>query len=671
MAYEIRAESVELDGVAYTLLNGRIQVEDLQPWRDPIRVIGNQRRSDRTNLTQLVSEDLRFGLGFPHTKGAVPIEGEVGDPSYRGFADSEAETRFLGQVTLPGLLEDSTHENDNGSALDHSYYRFFSGGGRSGSSPVDVSTLAYSSVANESVSQFRGAAGTDDWEEIQDLTGESNCIIRAIFMHKGVVFGMGGTTTTPWTKISKISAAGVASLSTPTTNVGEPAYSGVSHRDIIVTANFDSTTGEIEIWKSSDDGDTFSQITGMQASADVGSPRLDLVIYKDASGAPAVYLHTNTKLFLLDFENDWLEEIIDFPIRNAISSTMTPPPPVVVNGRLYLARGVKLIEFHYSGAWRDISPVSQARVPTDKFPAATEVTALADAGKELMVAFSGGGAVGSVWSYTGDGFHYITKITGSGLIDVHDIIVTYSNTAVNALHIVYTEAGATDNVDFKRVERVLEEPKSNTSKKYESTGFVTLPVMDGGMAEVITNIVQLGGNFEDLSADETVDITIDLDKAGSFGNTLTYDNTISEGTQKYASGAGLEANTWQLKMTLANSTNTNSPVVLNLVSYFEKLFLDLNRYTFDIDVDATLQSLQGKLRKGAAQSVLTKLVTSRKKVPLLAFKWGGEDIAGGTSPRYVRMENLPHIDERQGQTTKGAGQSITKSFIRVVVADRA
>ena len=43
MAYEIHAESVELDGTTYRLANGRIQIEDLQPWKDPIRTIGNQR----------------------------------------------------------------------------------------------------------------------------------------------------------------------------------------------------------------------------------------------------------------------------------------------------------------------------------------------------------------------------------------------------------------------------------------------------------------------------------------------------------------------------------------------------------------------------------------------------------------------------------------------------
>jgi len=670
MAYEIRAESVELDGVPYKLKNGRIQVEDIQPWKDPIRVIGNQRRSDRTNLTQLVSEDFRFGIGFPHTKGAVPIEGEIGDPSYRGLADSEAETRILGQVTLPGLLEDSTHEKDNAETSDYTYYRLFSGGARIGSSPLDVSTLAYSSVANEGIAQYATSAGTE-WEEVEDLSGESLALIRAVFTHKGSVYGMGGTVDTPWTKYSKIASDGVASLVTISTNVTEPIFSGVSFRDIIVVSAFDSTTGEVEIWKSSDDGDTFSQIVGMNTSADEGSPRLDLIIYKDSSGRPAVYLHTNTKLLLLNFENDWLEEIVDFPIRSTISAAATLPTPVVVNGRLYLPRGVKLIEFHYSGAWRDISPVTQARVPVNKFPVGTEITALANAGKELMVAFSLGGSISSVWSYTGDGFHYITKISGGGTITIHDIIVTYSNVAINALHIVYTEAGATDKSDFKRVERVIEEPLQNSSKKYAAAGFIILPIMDGGMAEVEGNWVQAAVSSEDVTSTETVISTIDKDRAASFGNTLTWNNTQVSGLQKYALGAGLDAKVVQPRFDFANNTNTDTPVFLNSVLYFEKLFLDLNRYTFDIEVDASLQGLQGKLRKGAAQSLLAKLITSRKKVPLLAFKYGGEDTGGGTSPRFVRIENLPHIDEREGQTTKGAGQSVTRSFIRVVCVDRA
>ena len=61
------------------------------------------------------------------------------------------------------------------------------------------------------------------------------------------------------------------------------------------------------------------------------------------------------------------------------------------------------------------------------------------------------------------------------------------------LHILYTEAGATNNCDFRRVDQVLEEPLHLSQKTYAASGFVTFPVMDGGMGEVDTNIVQISG----------------------------------------------------------------------------------------------------------------------------------------------------------------------------------
>ena len=668
MAYEIHAESVELDGTTYRLANGRIQIEDLQPWKDPIRTIGNQRRSDRSNLSQIVSEDTTFGIGFPNTKGAIPIEGEVGDPSYRGLFSSEAETRFNGQITLPGELETSTHTK-NATSGDHTYYRMYQAP-RAGSDPLATDPIALNIIANQSIAQYDGSS---NWAQLQDLTGESNCVPRTAFRHKGNLFIMGGTESTVWSKFSKINAAGSASLVTPSTNVGEPVYSGVSFRDLIIVACFDSGTGMVEIWKSSDEGDNFYQVEGMTASVVFDGPNIELIQYLDASGSPALYLTTTAGLYMLNFVDEILERQVDWSQRFRIAAAETTRlhyKPAVVNGLLYLPRGQHLYEYHYSGNYRDISPITQARLDPAHFGEQSEVAAVCDAGDELFVAFSGT-TIGTIWSYNGNGYHYITKIDGDdAVINIHDIIVASGALSSSTLHISYTEAGATNNCDFRRVDQVLEEPLHLSQKTYASAGFVTFPVMDGGMGEVDTNIVQIGGNFEDLTSTATAIVTIDLDKAGSFGNSVTYNNVITGGTQLYASGAGLSAKTWQLKVTFARGGSTTTPVMLNLVTYFEKLFPDLNRYTFDIDLAGSLQYNQGRLRKGAAQSLIGKLLTSRKKITLLPFEWGGEDLGGGKSPRYVRIENFPRIEEREGQVTKGASQSITKAFIRIVAADR-
>lgn len=672
MALKSRSKTVTLNSVDYAVVNGEVRVEPFEAWANPVRTIGNQRRGDRINANQQVYEDLSFGLGFFSTQGDPPVDGQPGHPSFSGFFNSTVETRFNGQVTLPGLIEAVGHTSDAGSGDDHTYYRLFEA--PNATSPVSTGLYCASDTALQDIGKFNGA--TDNFDVFQDLAAVTNGLPRAIFDFEGSTYIMGGSDSAAMTVIGKINYAGVWSAPTITTAPTGTVLSATTYRGVAYALAYVSTTGNVTLWSATDPEGVWTTeniVLGIP-----GWRHAELVVYRDASGRPALFANTDEALYILDLGNQEPLLAVKYP-QKMDEQARRRGRPIEHKGRLYIPRGPALWEYHFTGAYRDISPLSQAKVPTgtDGFKPAVgsgqaQITSIASGSDWLMVAFSGH-TKASVWAYDGKGYHYMwSKLSGdTDLIHIEDIAVHYDRTTKSAdLFVLLEEVGATDNVNFEKIENVLDDPLQLSGKTFAATGFIILPHTDGGMSEVDSALIQIGVGASDLDTNnEFITVTTELDFSGSFGNSRVFD-PVNPATQKLPAtadfGAGVSARRWRHRFQLdRGATTTLTPVFYSLVSYYEKVFPDLFRYTFQIDMRETLRINRNLTPAGDPNRIIDKIKTARSSVPLIKFEYGGE--TSGTA-RWVRVKDFPHIVEPPGESQ--ASDSIKDAQILIVLEER-
>lgn len=644
MSHRITTESVTLDGYTYVVRNNAVEIAALDTWGDSLRVIGNKRRADRRLTSQWVQEDWGAGLGFYTHRGEVPNDQAEGHPSYRGFFDSSSETRWAGQVTLPALDQSATR------SVDALYSRLFTLSDR------EVRAVP---TSNTAVSIFNSS--TDNWDQDYDLSGYSANWVSQDFVElsDGDYLLMGRLLTVAAGTYPKLSGGSWSDFS-PSTDVSNAVYSAVRFHGILYAATNNTSGGDnIIIEQSTDDGDNWSQITGMEVNA--GIDIIELIEYFDASGQAALYLHCGEGLFLLDFANQALTKVIEFsdaPGQQSFFGFKTAS----WNGRLYLARKTSLLEMTPSGQYRDVSPFALGRVP-DRFVRDDGHidTVKATDGWLFIGMYCGDSDTGSIWAYDGTGWHYIWE----GSEHVRDIAFLQESGGDRGtvLHFV------TDSGVFHFKNHILSNPQTVSGFEYESTGKLITPYFTGGMAEVDSTLIALAVTSEGLDTEandnEKITTNIDTDFEDSFGNTLTFysdNNTL----QKYASGAGVSARAVRVDYRLnRGSTNTNSPVMFYPVLHYEKLFPNVYSYTFEIDVRKTAQN---EHRFASEDDVMKQLLTTREKIPLVSFESGGTNLFGSHT-RYVRVTEMPSVT-REPYSATSSEPGIDNAFIQVRLEER-
>ena len=172
------ANEVKLDGKNYAV-RGQIRTQAFDPWPEPLRIVGNLQRRDRTNANQWIQESFRSGLGYYRAVGDPPANPDTGHPSYRGFFNSTLETRWGGQITLPAGAQTMGHTNDGTDGEpDHNYSGLFKA--RSGANYPGI--YAWSDLKEESIAYWSGSA----WTEAKDLTsGYTNYRPTAVTEYQG------------------------------------------------------------------------------------------------------------------------------------------------------------------------------------------------------------------------------------------------------------------------------------------------------------------------------------------------------------------------------------------------------------------------------------------------------------------------------------------------------
>lgn len=684
---EAHAEDIRLNGIRFALKDGVIQVATKQAWADPLRITGNQQRGDRINASQWVMESWENGLGFRSHRNAPALNpGEPQDPSIFGFFDSSVETRFSGQVTLPGLIETVSYGTADNTNDD--FNRLFVGvttnGGIIRKQPYVLPSDTGGEIASITL-------GVETVNQADDISAIANYAPIAPVNHNGTTYFFGGVygSAVP-AKYRRVNAAGTFSDLTPGTNVSNPIVSAVIFRDIIYVATLDNTNGKIALEYSSDSGSTFTVMTGATTTMGEGGIA-QLAVYRDSQGSPALFLQTDDALFLVDISNSYLEPVIQFsdgqgaaqyPSNTSPSSKGLPTNPVVWNGNLYLIRRQSLIEYNFTGSYRDISPLTIGRVP-DKYQGSSASAfpkGLVASDNWLYVGLSNGNdgvtGISSIWAYDGQAYHYIWSDTTSAVHLLHDFAICQGQASGNAfkdvLYILYEKAGAADNRNFQKIEDINANPTSlDGTKKYSPTGALISPYHDGGMAEVDSMILGVGMSAEDLDTtannNEKITVKIATNFSDNFGNDLVF-YSDSAVFQKYASGAGLSGKNWAHDFRFARgATNTKSPIMYYPITYFQKVFPDIHTYQFVIDVKKTVELNRNQGDLTSAQGVLRAVEAIHDSVVLVPLTYPGTGIHSSAT-RYVRMVANPMI-QRGTSNPSGTTQEVAGAEIYVTLEE--
>jgi hypothetical protein len=625
-----------LGGITFVLASPMV-IEDLDAWPEVVRTTGNKQRADRINANQIIWDDLKFGMGFFNTKGPLPEEftdkNQV-DPSFNGFYSSTLSTEYIGQITLPLLHNTVTHTNN--SSPDHEYGLIRKFGSH---------LFAFSNDANTSIAKYNPAS--PNWAQDKDLTsGYTNLLIRGTVETQSGLLAFGGTTGsvgTPWVKYTTASSW---SNITPSGMTNTP-YSMKAFKGNVYAASYDYTNKQVEIYKSVDDGTTWTAITGMV----IGEPDLefiDLIEYRDASGQAAILLHVPSGLYLLDLAAENIQRITDFGGDGAVTGNFKFGSAREFGGNLYLARKNKLFEFHYTGPWQDISPVTNARINSSVIPPTSVVSALDVGGPWLFVTLTSA-AGSSVWKFDGIGYHYVWhSTTGTAPVGVKSIAVFHNTSLdVDELHLTQDITGTSPKVNFIRLDYVLTNPLENTSAKYQTSGTLITPHTDAGMSDVPGAVLGYSISSDvslldtESNDNELIKIETEADFAGSFSNGLTW-GSDSDLRQKIVVsddlGVGFNSH-FRSQVTLERgSTTTKTPALFSFEAIYDKISDDVHAYIAAVDLKASAEILQAN---SEGQATLQSLVTIADKKQRSRMTFPGSEIFTGSTTRYVRVKRMP------------------------------
>lgn len=641
---------VTLNGAKYSV--DEIRSRTIKAWAEPVRVTGNEARVDRRNASAWNQESLRAGMGYYHCLGPVPDDPSQAHKSYVGCFDSTVETRYDGVVTLAGLPEVLTQDND------HDYYRFFEAQGASYTFPA---MYAASHTASESIARV-DTLGTDmaAYKDLSSGYGTNYVPKELVSNGSGISRFWGGTLSggIPGT-IVQIGTSGAVADFTPTTNMSHVPYSVILYQDVLWATTVEATNNRMQIEKSTDGGDNWANVTGLTLGLNGSNTNMphqyDLIIYEDQDGVEALYMQTNDGLFFVDTTNSILKVIIKFSSYVRNGQGIHFGRPLVWGGNLYLPRHGSLIEYNArSGFWEDISPLTQLRMASDYGVRAQRgVVALTHSDKFLFVGIQTTSVTdkSKVLAYDGFGWHFIWESEGTGTGDLKDIKINNALFNTPELFIVLDDNENGESI-FYKISEINVHPEMTTTKKYKASGNLIMPWFTAGMSEVDATWLAQGGGYKNLDdTNEEVNVDIALDFSDTYETdaaTLSEFNADTVKLVKMGSGTtrgpGVQARAIRNRYTFSRgATNTNRPLMIAPVTYYKKKPKRLHEYGMLVNLEESAK-LNQSLYQGSPGKVLRTLHTTEEAVPLVKLQFPGQheiNLTTSGTDLYVDVQEIP------------------------------
>ncbi len=286
----------------------------------------------------------------------------------------------------------------------------------------------------------------------------------------------------------------------------------------------------------------------------------------------------------------------------------------------------------------------------------------------LYISVGGGKAARNarVLCHNGEGWHSVRK-HGSANEKIEWIELSSDDDATPRLHYAVRTGAAVSNT--KHLEHPNTNPSSGILIKRETTGFIDLPIMDGGMPSTDGIFLNAGIAADDLSATNSNEF-INMDYAGDGEARAANDHgDFLSGTLAlpWASGAGLATRELASRLNLNNDsggTNTDTPKFRSLSIDYVKDPDTVESWRLVVDLGATAE-LQGE----SPETIITNLQTARDLGTLPAFAYANS----GT--KFVKVF-IPEWEEEvaeassEGSVAPVNTKAVRKGTVELILEER-
>tara|TARA_Y100000310_G_scaffold129649_1_gene128803 strand:+ start:8291 stop:10273 length:1983 start_codon:yes stop_codon:yes gene_type:complete len=405
-----------------------------------------------------------------------------------------------------------------------------------------------------------------------------------------------------------------------------------------------------------------------------------LVVYPDIDSADKLYVFTDNGIWMIDTAPaTWtFRQVFSMP-RNSFNGIRA----TVHQGAIWFPYGAAT---NQAAAIASLEVQGDARIVTHGLglDAGDGVVAeslgrvrwMKSAGERLYIAVGGGAASrhGRVFCRTSidprDGWHSVRR-HGTANQELYWVDLD----AADICYAVYT---GTDTSDAKQLQNGDVDPQTGISISYEEDGYIDLPYIDGGKPTINAAWLRASIDAADLTAgsggsggagDEYVDATHGVNDAARTTTDLG-DFLSGQLTLDYASGAGASGRNDGIRLDLQRSTTaTNTPGVRSLDVEYVKQPGVRDRYTFQVDLEATVQ-LGETTEHGNVEGVITTLEAARDLATLPTFMYA--NLNGGTDI-YVKVRDIKwgeSIEVTGGDRPTAPSADAQRTGIAVVTVER-
>ena len=397
----------------------------------------------------------------------------------------------------------------------------------------------------------------------------------------------------------------------------------------IADAKF-SILWDAKLWKMSSDGRWWYATTPGAASPtwtvndasggldDYGLTPKSLVVYFDANGNQIPYCATTSGLMAFDTDSaKWLETALALP-----EHTQTGLGLVVWNDALFVSGGLS-VKKYISGSTAVI--IDTGLTEDDGMPQlrSGEIVKFIKGYNEFFAlidsTYEGSASRSQVVSWDGRGWRTWWEATADNKTMYSGIV-----SSVVAHRLWFS---TTDGVYYIPLQRTSINPKKVSGYTYASAGIHISPRFDAGTKAFRKLATKLTLFLDDMSANETVAVTYQIDQAQnaitsawtSLVSSQTADGQVEQtfGTN----GVGIQFYDMQFRIALARGgTNTNSPIIKGMTLSFLKLLDTKKSWNFTINTaDAARVGATPKELSDALSTILSK-----RTLMLFTFRDGSD-----------------------------------------------
>ncbi len=634
-----------------------------------------KRRSVNVPVDHWVTRTLKGGIGLARSNFDDPKD-------LTRFLDSTAETRFESAITLALLNQPTTAGTPAGSdtieqlpiVVEHNgnFLGYWAGDTPGNDGQVGFigvknwTSDAWGEVANRLENDDSSTGGNPSPGD--DIAYPLDAISVGLNVVVAYVGDTTGSVSNPSRDISLAnSSSGTGAYTQRATfasYLANVAVAGESQdlcklavlNNIVYALLWDETNGQIEFSSSSDDGGSWGGAAVLLS--DGSGVKSAIGGFPDRNDDAGVVFGTQHGVYILDVSASTISQILAMPRNSNNCRAM-----MIWAGDLYVSAGDGAIwRIGYQGfgvyTTQQVGPDRDNGLVARRQGHATYMCASTN---WLFMAYGGhaAGLQASVYAFDGEGWHHMYE-EGDANQEIDWMCVSAAPDDLVRLHIgIRTSSIATESIFLQEP---LADPTSGVVIPTQVTGYVELPVFDGGDPHEQKSFyrARISGEGFGTTSEDYLYVNYGVDGATRTDSTLG-DITGSALNADFGGGLGQSMKTLGVRLNLVRdaASNADTPKLFEFEVLYEIWQTQLRGFEADIDIMAAETPMQ------AITQTIANLRSAINSVPLVSFHY---DTASKNTPLNVKVISLSGIEEierRLARRQMDASEGIPTLTVRV------